>query len=207
MKKTTTGFIAGIAGGALLLGGTTFALWSDSITVPSGVITSGNLDVELLETSWQDISADRTDGPHAIDLSTFKIVPGDEIQGTFAVDLGLSGENLVAKLSLSGSNALSGALASGLIDLSYTVLDDQGAVVVSGGSTGVDLNLASRDNSQPGTMLTIPATTDGTAEFTVNVAVTFNETVSDRDLTQVSADLAESAIELVQVRTGAPGYN
>lgn len=47
MKKKTTGIIAGAAGAALLMGGSTFALWSDSVDVPDSTITSGNLAVEI----------------------------------------------------------------------------------------------------------------------------------------------------------------
>ena len=33
MQKKTTGVLAGVAGAALLMGGTTFALWSDSAEI------------------------------------------------------------------------------------------------------------------------------------------------------------------------------
>lgn len=147
MQKKTTGLIAGVAGAALLMGGTTFALWSDSADAPGGQITAGNLDVALVgDPAWQDVSADRTDNPHPIDLSTFRIVPGDTIEGSYAVDLALEGDNMVANLALVGGG-VSGDLAAGLIDVSYTVEDATGAVVATGDSTGVDLDLASADNS------------------------------------------------------------
>lgn len=200
MNKKTTGIIAGAAGAALLLAGSTFALWSDSGKAPGGVITSGNLDVDVVSTQWKDVSADRADSPHDIDLAKFKIVPGDTIQGEYAVDAGLEGDNLVANLALKNGGALTGALKSGLVDVEYTVLDADRNEVATGSSTGVDVTLASSDNSAPGTLAKLPSATDGTSDFTVVVSVTFDQSTSDRDLVQAQAELAGSSIQLKQVR-------
>lgn len=200
MNKKTTGIIAGAAGAALLLAGSTFALWSDSGKAPGGVITSGNLDVEVVGTQWSDVSSDRSDSPHAIDLASFKAVPGDTIQGEYAVDAGLEGDNLVANLALKNGGALTGALQDGLVDVTYTVLDADRKTVATGSSTGVDVTLASADNSAPGTLAQLPAAVDGTADFSVVVSVTFDRSTSDRDLVQAQADLAGATIQLSQVR-------
>ena len=102
MNNKTKGAIAGIAGIALLAGGTTFALWNDGVNVDGGIITAGNLDVATVGTTqWVDTSANRTDAGHTIDLNDFKIVPGDTIQGTFGIAAALQGDNLVANLGLS----------------------------------------------------------------------------------------------------------
>ena len=59
MNKKTKGILAGVAGGALLLGaGGTFALWSDQATIPGGNITAGQLDVNAKELQWFDVSND-----------------------------------------------------------------------------------------------------------------------------------------------------
>src|SRR5690606_21317435 len=81
MKKTTQGFLAGAAGLGLLLGGSTFALWSDSANLDQQSISSGNLEVKVNSTNWRDMSPDRTDnlwgkGHEIKDLKKFKIIPG-----------------------------------------------------------------------------------------------------------------------------------
>ncbi|WP_217133845.1 alternate-type signal peptide domain-containing protein [Leucobacter chinensis] len=199
MKKTTTGFIAGAAGAALLLGGSTFALWSDSVQAPGGEIQSGNLEVAVTGSQWNDISAGGDTG-REITLADFKVVPGDTIEGSFDVDLALQGDNLAAELRLAGGQAFSGALAAGFIDVSYSVEDAAGNEVLSGNSSGVNLDLVSLKNRAPGNAVAVPASIDGTADLTVKVAVTFNAETKDRDLVEAAAALETSAIELVQVR-------
>ncbi|MFF2269348.1 SipW-dependent-type signal peptide-containing protein [Cellulosimicrobium cellulans] len=67
MNTKIKGVVAGVAGGALLLGaGGTFALWHDEAGVAGGTIRSGLLDVETQETRWFDVSPDR---PDAVDLA------------------------------------------------------------------------------------------------------------------------------------------
>ncbi|MGW8565723.1 SipW-dependent-type signal peptide-containing protein [Isoptericola sp. NPDC055881] len=68
MNTKTKGILAGVAGGALLLGaGGTLALWHDDAGVPGGVIRSGMLKVNAEETRWFDVSPDR---PDAADLAS-----------------------------------------------------------------------------------------------------------------------------------------
>ena len=53
MNNKTKGLVAGLAGAAVLAGGSTFALWSDSDSVDGGAITAGNLDVAAIGTpAW-----------------------------------------------------------------------------------------------------------------------------------------------------------
>lgn len=206
MNKKLTGLVAGAAGGALLLSGATYALWSDDGTVDGGTITSGNLDVAVLDGQWTDESADRSDQGHAIDLTDFRIVPGDTIQGSFGVDVGLEGDNMLAELALSGGD-LSDDLAEGL-SLEYVVRDSSGAEVASssGAADGVTVALASQDNENSDTVADVPATVDDSAEFTLDVAVTFDEDTSEQELTQTQAALADAGVSLTQVRSGE-GFN
>lgn len=207
MKKQTLGVVAGAAGAALLLSGGTFALWSDSADVDGGKITTGNLDVDVVNTAWIDSSSDRTDAGHTIDLNTFKIVPGDTITGKFGVDVGLEGENLLAQLKLATDDgALSGDLADGL-SLKYSVQKADGAVVATGDAAGVNVDLVSSDNGNKGSAVVAGTkTTDGTADFNVVVTATFDEATSEQDLVKAQAELAGAGIELNQVRAGQ-GYN
>lgn len=207
MKKKLTGLVAGAAGAALLLSGATYALWTDDATVEGGAITAGNLDVASVEGQWKDVSDDRTDSPHGIDLADFRIVPGDTIRGSFGIDAGLEGDNMLAQLALSGGG-LTGDLAAGL-EAAYTVLDATGAVVASGTggvADGISLVLASADNPEPGSALVVPATADNVADFTLQIDITFDAATSEQDLVQTQAALADAGVALTQVRTG-DGFN
>lgn len=211
MKKTTQGFLAGAAGLGLLLGGSTFALWSDSADIDQQRITAGNLEVKVNDVNWRDISPDRTDnrwgkGHDIKNLHNFRIIPGDQIQGEFAVDVGLEGENMVAQLKLAptGKHA-SGELAEGL-KVTYEVQDHHGKKIGHGDWRGVTVDLASSDNGNPGNLPRVTATPDGKAEFKVVVTVEFKKDTSNRDLTRAQATLSDSELELTQVREKVHGY-
>lgn len=153
MNSKMKGGAAGVAAAALLMGGTTFALWSDADTVNGGVVTAGNLDVAILDTAWFDVSADRVDRDtstvysgllaHSIaDISTWRMVPGDTIQYEAGLDVALEGDNLAAELSVDGidnlvttfdevadqvdynGDGLIDNTAVELVNVSYTVYDE-----------------------------------------------------------------------------------
>lgn len=95
MKKLTRAAIAGSAGIALMAGGATFALWSDSETAGGATITSGTLALDPVADGWYDV----TNGESPIsDIGAYRIVPGATIEyrGTFTVDA--TGDNLAATL-------------------------------------------------------------------------------------------------------------
>jgi len=118
-------WIAG-AMAAALMGGSTFALWSSNATFSGGTITAGDLNVALsAPVSFYDVSADRTDATetvlgtdgsqkgHVIDaIADWRIVPGDKVAAAFSSDVTLSGDNLVAKLSITGLSAIGTGNAS-----------------------------------------------------------------------------------------------
>src|SRR5262245_31002210 len=123
-----------LAGGtaAVLLSGSTFALWSASDTFTGGTITAGDLNlVKSADTSFYDVSADRkdatttvpgTDGSqkgHTITPDTWRIVPGDKVAASFSSDVTLEGDILVGKLSIAGLSALTDGNAS--VDWTYEV--------------------------------------------------------------------------------------
>ncbi len=212
MQKKTTGVIAGVAGAALLMGGTTFALWSDSAPVDGAQITAGNLDVAVVKDaktqstwSWTDISADRSDSPHAItDLSSFRIIPGDTVQGVVALDLALEGENMVADLGFTPGAVTKASLDN--LEITLDVYSDAGLTTEVPLGAGDTIQLAAADNGNPGALPSVPADLDGAADLYVVVTVTFPGTTADQDLVQTSVALADSAITLDQVRTDAEGY-
>ena len=111
---------AGAAVATLMLGGSTFALWSANAGFGGGTITAGDLNlVQTLDTAYYDVSDDRedatttvpgTDGSqpgHIIEaIADWRIVPGDKVAAAFSADITLEGDNLVAKLSLTGLSAM-----------------------------------------------------------------------------------------------------
>lgn len=214
MKKTTQGFLAGAAGLGLLLGGSTFALWSDSANLDQQSISSGNLEVKVNSTNWRDMSPDRTDnlwgkGHKIKDLKKFKIIPGDKIQGEFELDLALEGENMVAQLKMAPAGKHpKGDLADGL-KITYEVQDHRGKTIETGDNRGVMLTLASEDNGNnrgPGRLPTVSPRPDGRAELRVVVTVEFDKNTSDRDLTRAHTTLSKSELQLTQVREKVHGY-
>ena len=69
-----------------------------------------------------DVSPDRADSPHAItDLATWRMVPGDIIEGTQGIGVALEGDNLVATLEV--SSATDPATFPTGISVTYDVLD------------------------------------------------------------------------------------
>lgn len=212
MQKKTKGLVAGAAGVALMLSGTTLALWSDSDTVDGAELTAGNLDVSAASVDWADVSGDRSDKGHSIDLSKFKIIPGDTIQGTFDVTLDLEGENMAAKVQyLTGqgtpisdvSDLVGGDLVDGLdadIDLEYGGI----SLPLSFDDLTDGVVLYSHDNGNADPAYRLPS---GNATVTATVTVTFDEDTSEQNLTKAQATLANSQISLEQVRANAHGYN
>ncbi|QXQ10594.1 alternate-type signal peptide domain-containing protein [Paeniglutamicibacter sp. Y32M11] len=215
MNNKTKGAIAGIAGIALLAGGTTFALWNDDASIAGGVITAGNLEVATVGTAtWKDISADRTDPNHTIaSLTAFKIIPGDTIEGTFGIDAALEGDNMVANLGL----ALDGLSPEGslladpsVVEISYSLVKADGTAVASATDialgTPASVKFASADNSNNvATLPTLIDHLDGVADYKVVVNVHFLTATSDRERVQASADLQDLGVTLEQDRTAGIG--
>lgn len=95
LRRKATGVLAGLTVAALMMGGTTTALWNDYLDLRGeDTITSGNLDVEALtkDTIWTDVSDNKN---IKIDPNTFKIIPGDTVTGTKDMDVALEGDNLM----------------------------------------------------------------------------------------------------------------
>jgi alternate signal-mediated exported protein len=126
-ERRRKALIAAICGGALLLGGSTFALWTTSEKIGNQSISAGDFALEVDKTAvaaW-DISGDRTGGTeievawgtvigHAVtkdELKGFGLVPGDTVLVKYPVTVTLSGDNLVAKLAADFSGGVDGANA------------------------------------------------------------------------------------------------
>lgn len=210
MKNKTKGLIAGIAGIALLTGGSTFALWSDSATVAGGTITNGNLDIAALGTpTWQDVSDDREDGPHdIIDIAEWRMVPGDVAEGTYSFEVALEGDNLVANL---GVDTTASPLPTG-VTVTYDVLDEAGTVVAEDVELGTDSTLrfaAGRDGQDDGapdntdTIVVDKTALEGAdANLTVVVTVSFAASTGNQVSVTEESVLGNLLVSLSQDRSG-----
>ena len=215
MKKLSNksrGVAAIALAGIIVTGGSSFALWSDSAAANGGTITSGNLDVEASETgTWRDISDDRTDKGHEINLDTFKIVPGDTIEGTYDVKAALEGDNLVANLGFvknaSGLTLAPANLASNL-KVSAKFVDSTGKTVATSNdlTKPTSIQFASADNSNKGDLPTLPAELPEKANYKVVLNVTFDKETSDQELVKTQSTLDGMTVTLEQTRTEAHGY-
>ncbi|MBM4517319.1 alternate-type signal peptide domain-containing protein [Rhodococcus hoagii] len=108
MNKKTKGAIAAGAAAALLAGGAgSFALWSDSETLNGGTITAGTLTLTAQGSpSWSDENG-------AIDISTFRAVPGDVLTYKAQAVVGATGDNLEAAITVDPAS-ITGDLAASL---------------------------------------------------------------------------------------------
>ena len=111
----------------VLIGGSTFAVWSANTLFTGGTITAGNLNItRATDTTFWDVSPDRTDETtklpgtdgatpvlgHTIDPSTWLMVPGDKVAANFESTITLQGDNLVAKLSVAGFANITNGITS-----------------------------------------------------------------------------------------------
>ncbi|MBO3088481.1 alternate-type signal peptide domain-containing protein [Cellulomonas dongxiuzhuiae] len=206
MQNKTKGLIAGVAGIALLTGGSTFALWSASDSIDGGEIINGNLAVTAEESlTWVDASEDRTGGNHPIDLTTWRMVPGDIARGTQTITVELTGDNLVADLGLSYVVPQGGIATD--VTATYTLFDGSEEIATGIYGEGKTVRFAANDDGQGSTADTtspdvaVVVDADGTKTLTVVVDVAF-----DRNATgsmKGSSVLQNMAVTLGQVREGA----
>ena len=102
MNKRTKALVAGGAGAVILLGTAgTFALWSDTATVPGAVVTGGEL--ELAGDSTVTWTANDISGNSSVKIDdedgTIQLVAGVELVGETTITPELAGEYLVAELA------------------------------------------------------------------------------------------------------------
>lgn len=103
MNKLTKAAIAGAAGIALLLGGAgSLALWNDSTSISAVDITSGTLTIDEVASAGSWTSPAPT-----------LWVPGDSAEYTTQLEIGATGDNLKALLSVN-PGSITGDLATAL---------------------------------------------------------------------------------------------
>lgn len=197
--RRTKGLIAIGAGAALLIGGSTFALWTAQSDIAAGTITAGDLDVAVAAGTWSDVSAEHETAVAIPALADFRLVPGDIIEGEFPVDVAALGDNLVADLTV-GFTSPSGALLADLegVSVSYSILDADGAVV----GTGDTVTVLSEDSVvvAPGAVV-VDNLADGSApEFTAVVTATFDVNTPDQVRAATEALLGDLNVTVSQKR-------
>jgi len=226
-KKRRTGlvwFAGGVA--ALLLGGSTFALWSASDGFAGSTITAGDLNISVDEASFWDVSADRADSTTSVpgtdgsqkghplkpsDGSTWRMVPGDKVAAAFSSDITLEGDNLVGQLTLDGlqNNELENkgmtysfeVYQAGKKIVGEKALPTTGQVALadfSAPATGQDSGLEDADGT------TVLPMTDTTENLTIVIYGSFDASTEKRDQVTAKDTLADLELSLKQIRdTGA----
>lgn len=235
MSRRAAGIVAAIAGGALLLGGTTYALWTANASLAGGTITDGNLDVAAFGTpTYYDVSQDRSDttanvnavtglrGHTIAALTSYSIVPGDVLQSNFSYVVALKGDNLVGALNTTlagGTSAGAGVTFTGQAFLktgsTWTAVSTPIALT-PGSATPVNLGYVQAANELNGTIdagsipviatTTVPATPAvADVNITVVVTATFASSTTNRDLATLTSALGNVTVNLLQTRTAGVG--
>lgn len=225
-NRRRTGLLAGVAGGVLLIGGSTFALWSDSDTQAGGTITNGNLDVAAAGSiAYFDTSANRTDATstnpitataaHTIaSIASYTIVPGDTLEANYPFSVALDGDNLVAniKASLPSGTAATGvtftAQAYYLNGTTWTAVGTPVALTAGSGSSDLGNFQAANqaDGTLDGTLPVISASTTGaTPNVTVVVRAAFASGTSAQVSAQATSALGNVQVDVTQIRTAGVG--
>lgn len=165
-KKMTKVAVASALGLALLAGGSTFALWSNTAEMnTSGTVTTGDLNVTASAVqNWVDVTDPKT--PTPIDsISDYRLVPGSTIKLTQEIKTVLVGDNILGSLKVKIPNMTTGAaLTQGV----YTVAikNATGDVIASGTSGGVD-----SDGNLQATAVDLSETGPEGSSLTVEVTV------------------------------------
>jgi len=108
-NKKRNGIIAAVLGAALLMGGSTFALWSVTANLGVGNLSTGQMaitpdgsykayDISEDNTGNAEVFAGQTGLDITADFATFKMVPGDKIALVYDYTVILEGDNLKADL-------------------------------------------------------------------------------------------------------------
>lgn len=198
-SSRTKGAIALATGAVLLLGGSTFALWTAQSQVAGGTITSGNVDVLVSEGTWQDVSPEHAAPIDIADLADFTMVPGDALRGTFAVDVAGLGDNFLAELAVGFAGA-SGELLADLhgVSLTYAIADSEGNLVGSGST--VDVISADSSVTAPGAIVVDNVATGANPELTATITATFDEATPEQIRVATEALLGDLTATLSQKR-------
>jgi alternate signal-mediated exported protein len=191
------GLFAGVAGVALLLGGTTFAMWSDQDTVAAPSITHGNLDVASAQgaATVLDLRKSGSDGglvnsgKTAVDPATFLAVPGDQLEIDLpAATITATGNNMKYEIGVAST-----ATSIDLHEWQIKAYVYEGTTLLNQGGTDLS-NLGTSGASIAAYTVTTPRT------VTVRVALiaTLPTTVAGQDHVSEILDLSTLVVSATQ---------
>ncbi|WP_314196408.1 alternate-type signal peptide domain-containing protein [uncultured Arthrobacter sp.] len=163
---------AAIAVGAALLlgGGGTLASWNASTTQNPGTVVAGDLDVVAGTGVWTDRAG------HAVNISTYKVVPGDKLTYTQVLDVTLTGDKMAAEVAAEGATP-----DNGFTEANVAVTDP----VLTVGETGL------------GVEVTNPLRTS--QKVTAKITFEFKWATADRDDVTAEYDFNEVSFALNQI--------
>lgn len=187
MNKSVKGAIAAGGAVALLLGGAgTLAFWTDTGTVVTNSIDSGQLvlAVDVCPADWTLDGVGGTGG----DLAGREIVPGDQLTRTCTYTLTAEGDHLEGELNI--DQALLTSDLNGLVD----ELDLTSVFTLNGGAF-------TNDVVTPGTPVTF--TNDVPVTLTVDLTVDFPFGVEDNDSQGLSVVLDDIVVTVTQTDSHA----
>lgn len=176
MKKITKGALATGLGVALLLGGGgTLAVWNDSQATQPGSIVSGDLALSAGTGVWKNAQGT------TVDVSTYKVVPGDKLTFTQPVTVTLVGDQLQATL------AVTGMAGSGFAANNVAV---QPVQLKTADGQAVSATLTAADNGKT---------------YTASTTFEFLSSTSGRDDVNTTHDFTDVSYTLTQTLAAAPG--
>lgn len=175
MKKITKGALATGLGVALLLGGGgTLAVWNDSQATQLDSIVSGDLALSAGTGVWKNAQG-------TVDVSTYKVVPGDKLTFTQPVTVTLVGDQLQATLAVTG-------MANSGFDANNVAV--QPVQLKTADGQAVPATLTAADNGKT---------------YTASTTFEFLSSTSGRDDVNTTHDFTDVSYTLTQTLAAAPG--
>lgn len=124
MKNMTKGALVTGLGVALLLGGGgTLAVWNADQESNAGQIASGDLNLVAGQGVWKNAAGT------TVDISTYRVVPGDKLTYTQPLAVTLVGNNLAANLKVTGTGVNKGFTTNNVV-VSEPVLKNAAGTVL-----------------------------------------------------------------------------
>jgi len=192
--RRAKGLIAGLAGIALLLGGSTFAYWSQSESVGIGQLENGNLELSGVSTEIFDTTGTRTKIT-ADNFTKWVFVPGDTFEIDLSATVNLSGDHMKADLTLATPNLSADDALKGWA-FSYKII--HGSTETSGTLDKTTLTGSPIDVAKGLTPTTVATGAD--YKVIVTGQLLHGSDVDDeRHFTGATLDLSDIKLNLVQV--------
>jgi len=217
-NRRRNAIIAAVAGAALFLGGSTYALWSQTADLEGASIQAGNLNIVAGDIEVWDVSPDLgyvtpaapgglsvgKNGALIADPEAFRAVPGDAIIMAVPFTITMVGDNLVADLTMTvaeGDLLEANEFSSDLTVSLYTVIGGVSSDAKSLTELETSLYLG-RYQAKAGTGgFILPGNTviDGTKDGVLVVSVSFDHSATG-DMNKILSIAEALQLSLQQVR-------